>query len=151
MQDIINDLSISKLDCFKSDKGTVMHAIKKNSNGFAGFGEAYFSTVNFNNIKGWKKHKQMIMNLVVPVGSVRFYIHDERNKNSEQSIKRTSILLGANQYLRLTIPNGVWFAFQGVGKDVNLVLNISNIIHDPNECKTLPIDHEKFKGIDFIT
>ena len=32
MQDIINDLSISKLDCFRSDKGTVMHAIKKNSN-----------------------------------------------------------------------------------------------------------------------
>ena len=92
----------------------------------------------------------MIMNLIVPVGSVRFYIHDERDKNSEQSIKRTSILLGANQYFRLTIPNGVWFAFQGVGKDLNLVLNISNIIHDPNECKTLPLDHEKFKGINFI-
>ena len=56
MKNTTNDLSISKLDCFSSDKGTVMHAIKKNSNGFAGFGEAYFSTVNFNNIKGWKKH-----------------------------------------------------------------------------------------------
>ena len=92
----------------------------------------------------------MIMNLVVPVGSVRFYIHDERIKIQNNQLKRTSILLGANQYLRLTIPNGIWFAFQGVGKDVNLVLNISNIIHDPNECNTLPLNHEKFKGINFI-
>ena len=31
MRNTTNDLSISKLDCFSSDKGTVMHA-KKNSN-----------------------------------------------------------------------------------------------------------------------
>ena len=120
MEPIIKDLFISKLDCFSSDKGKVMHAIKKSSKGFKGFGEAYFSTVNFNNIKGWKKHNQMIMNLIVPVGSVRFYLHDERDKNSEKSLNRTSILLGVNQYQRLTIPNGIWFAFQGVSKDINL-------------------------------
>lgn len=147
---MIDGLLISELNHFNSDKGKVMHAIKKNSRGFAGFGEAYFSTVNFNNIKGWKKHNQMIMNLIVPIGSVRFYLHDERDKNSEKSFRRTSILLGVNKYQRLTIPNGIWFAFQGVGKDINLLLNISNIIHDPNECEILPLDHEKFSGINFI-
>ena len=150
MENIFNGLLISELDCFSNEKGKVLHGIKKDSDGFAGFGEAYFSTVNFNTIKGWKKHNRMIMNLIVPVGSVRFYLYDEKNNDSDKLINQKTIIIGEHQYKRLTIPNGIWFAFQGVGKDLNLLLNISNIIHDPNECKTLPLDHEKFKGINFI-
>ena len=55
-----------------------------------------------------------------------------------------------NDYKRITIPKGIWFAFQGVSKNLNLLLNISNIVHDPNECEILPLNHEKFKNINFI-
>ena len=150
MEDMIEGLYLSKLECFFNEKGKVMHGMNKNSNGFAGFGEAYFSSVNFNTIKGWKKHNQMIMNLIVPVGSVRFYLFDERIPTKKNFTNHPPILIGENQYQRLTIPNGVWFAFQGVDKDLNLILNISNIIHDPNECETLPLNHEKFENINFI-
>ena len=46
-------------------KGNVFHALKTTESDFQGFGEAYFSTVNFNDIKAWKKHKKMTLNIVV--------------------------------------------------------------------------------------
>ena len=88
MENIFNGLLISELDCFSNQKGKVLHGIKKDSDVFAGFGEAYFSTVNFNTIKGWKKHNRMIMNLIVPVGSVRFYLYDEKNNDSDKLINQ---------------------------------------------------------------
>ena len=150
MEHSINGLLITKLDTFTSEGGKVLHGITKDSEGFADFGEAYFSTVNFNSIKGLKKHNQMIMNLIVPVGSIRFYLFDERDKKTKNTINQTTILVGENDYKRITIPKGIWFAFQGVSKNLNLLLNISNIIHDPNECEILPVNHEKFKNINFI-
>jgi dTDP-4-dehydrorhamnose 3,5-epimerase len=58
--------------------GDILHGMKKNDKGFAGFGEAYFTTVHGNQIKGWNKHKKMTLNLVVPVGKVVFVLYDDR-------------------------------------------------------------------------
>ena len=62
-------------------KGDVLHGIKKGDDGYVGFGEAYFSTINFGEIKGWNRHKEMTLNLVVPMGSVTFIIYDDREKS----------------------------------------------------------------------
>lgn len=64
--------------------GDVFHGMKKNDDGFAGFGEAYFTTINVNQIKGWNKHKIMTLNLVVPVGKVIFVLFDEREREREK-------------------------------------------------------------------
>ena len=45
---------------------------------YNGFGELYFSEVNFGEIKAWKKHKKMVMNLIVPCGEVKFVFFDDR-------------------------------------------------------------------------
>ena len=58
-------------------KGDILHGIKKGDDGYVDFGEAYFSTVNFGEIKGWNRHKEMTLNLVVPIGSVTFVIYDD--------------------------------------------------------------------------
>lgn len=52
--------------------GDVLHALKMTDDGFDGFGEAYFSMIEQGEIKGWKYHKRMTMNLIVPLGSVKF-------------------------------------------------------------------------------
>ena len=36
--------------------GNVLHGMKRSENSFAGFQEAYFSTIKFNKIKAWKFH-----------------------------------------------------------------------------------------------
>ena len=114
--------------------GNVKHFLKANDEGFKGFGESYFSFIDFGKIKGWKLHTKMTMNLVVPIGNVLFVFYDERNKAfSEYKI-------GENNYKRLTVPPNIWFGFKGIGKQINLVVNISDIVHDPNESKKLPIN-----------
>ena len=58
-------------------KGDIYHAMKKSDIGFENFGEAYFSTIIKNDIKGWKKHTKMTLNLIVPSGEIEFVIYDE--------------------------------------------------------------------------
>jgi dTDP-4-dehydrorhamnose 3,5-epimerase len=118
-------------------KGDVLHAMKKSDDGFDGFGEAYFSTVKKGDIKGWKKHTKMTLNLVVPVGEIEFVVYDE-NKKEFFTVK-----LSQNHYQRLTVAKGLWMAFKGVGEN-NIVLNIANLEHNPNEAETLAIEKIKY-------
>ena len=68
----IHGVVVTPLGQFASDSGSVMHVIKKSDATFSDFGEAYISTVKKNCVKGWKRHREMICNLVVSSGAVRF-------------------------------------------------------------------------------
>ena len=113
-------------------KGDVFHGMKKSDAGFSGFGEAYFSTINFEDTKPWKKHCKMTLNFVVPMGEIRIVIFDDREGSSTKN-NFFDITLGDKNYQRITIPPGVWVAFCGVGPNYNLLLNLANLEHDPNE------------------
>ncbi|TXF77529.1 dTDP-4-dehydrorhamnose 3,5-epimerase [Chryseobacterium sp.] len=113
-------------------KGDVFHGMKKSDQGFSGFGEAYFSTIHCGDIKPWKKHFEMTLNFVVPIGEIRFVIFDDR-ENSSTPNSFTDVTLGENNYQRLTIPPGVWVAFSGVGAGTNLLLNLADLEHRPDE------------------
>jgi dTDP-4-dehydrorhamnose 3,5-epimerase len=113
-------------------KGDVFHGMKKSDVGFSGFGEAYFSTINFEDTKPWKKHLEMTLNFVVPMGEIRFVIYDDREGSSTIN-NFFDIILGENNYQRITIPPGVWVAFSGVGSKYNLLLNLANLEHNPVE------------------
>jgi len=118
-------------------KGDVFHGMKKSDAGFDGFGEAYFSTINKNDIKGWKKHTEMTLNLVVPVGETKFVMYDEKTKEF------FSVTLSQSNYQRLTIKPNIWMAFQGVG-EYNMLLNLASIEHDSNESVNLEISEIKY-------
>ena len=114
-----------------------MHALKSNENTFTGFGEAYFSTVEQNAVKGWKKHHQMTLNLIVPAGEILFVLYDAREKSRTQGMLQ-EIILSVNNYHRLTVPPGIWMAFKGLQSD-NMLLNIASIPHDPEEADNSPL------------
>ena len=115
-------------------KGQILRAIKRSDVGFVEFGEAYFTTVHYGDIKGWKKHTLMQLNLVVPIGLVRFYVHDEHTGKTSQ------FTLGPEQYGRLTVPPGFWVAFEGCHPELNLVLNVASIEHDPAEAINVALE-----------
>lgn len=116
--------------------GDVLHAIKSSDGGFMGFGEAYFSMIGQSQIKGWKLHTKMTMNLVVPVGSVDFVFYDSKNFKTVRA--------GLENYVRITVAPNIWFGFKGVGHENNLILNLANIEHDPTESKRLHIGDIQF-------
>jgi dTDP-4-dehydrorhamnose 3,5-epimerase len=145
MDSVMKGIAITPLKIIINDLGSVMHALKMDDNGFFSFGEAYFSTVKKGVIKGWKKHTQMILNIVVPVGKIKFVIYDDR-LDSDTSGQYFEIILSAREnYQRLTIQPGLWVAFEGLGDDENLLLNIASIKHDPSEAENCAVDSGKIK------
>lgn len=132
MNSLIDGVFITPLNRFSNPKGNVSHAMKKTDAGFAGFGEAYFTTILPGLIKGWHKHQRMTMNLVVPIGKTRFVLFDDRPQSQTQG-QFQSIELSVDNYQRLTVPPGVWTAFKGESDEVSLILNLSSIEYDDAE------------------
>ena len=79
---MIEGLMVTRLNIIGVDGGDVLHAMKSFEHGYDGFGEAYFSTIESGIIKGWKRHREMVLNLVVPIGAVRFVAFDDRKESS---------------------------------------------------------------------
>ena len=119
-------------------KGDLFHGMKKSDNGYDGFGEAYFSTINQNDIKGWKKHKKMTLNLIVPVGEINFVVYNEETKDF------FSVTLSQNNYRRLTVKPNLWMAFQGVG-EYNMLLNLASIEHNPTEAISVDLSEINYE------
>jgi dTDP-4-dehydrorhamnose 3,5-epimerase len=138
---MIKDVVITNLNIINTPGGNVKHAMKKSDNGFEGFGEAYFSHINKNAIKAWKRHKKMTLNLIVPLGKIRFVLFDDREASNT---KFQEVTISKNNYCRLTVPPMIWMGFQGLSDDGSMLLNIASLEHDPME-------HEKknIKQIEF--
>ena len=134
----LDDILITPLSRIPTVGGDVLHAMKKSDVGYSDFGEAYLSWVDGGATKGWKRHTKMIMNIIVPVGQVKFVFH----LNGTEKFRDESI--GVDQYERITVPPGIWFGFQGLTKSQSLVLNIASIPHDPNEVERRELSEIKY-------
>ena len=130
------DILVTSLRRIENAGGEVLHGMKQSDVGYTGFGEAYFSWVSAGAIKAWKRHTQMTMNVVVPVGQVRFVF---RCVNADGIEEFRIEEIGVDRYARLTVPPGIWFGFQGLHTPQSLLLNIANIPHDPNEVERLAL------------
>ena len=129
---MIEGVILTPLKQIVHPKGNVFHGMKKSDSGFKDFGEAYFSTIIANDIKPWKKHKEMTINLMVPVGEILFVMFDNR-ENSSTKGNYFNVVLSKDNYQRLTVPPRIWIAFKGIDKNLNLLLNIADMEHNPDE------------------
>ena len=134
----LSGFRLTPLKIIEGEKGNVLHAMKKTDPGYAGFGEAYFSTVGRGEIKGWKRHKEMTLNLVVISGSIKFIAYDDRVESATRN-HFGWVELSRNNYCRLTVPPQVWLSFEGLGEE-NILLNIANLLHDPAEAENIDLD-----------
>ena len=138
----MDGVTLTPLKIITHPSGDVLHGMKSSEDSFAGFGEAYFSTINQGDIKGWKKHSKMTLNLVVPKGEIQFVIFDDREKSTTQG-KFMSISLSLQNYQRLTVLPGLWVGFKGLLLE-NILLNIASIEHNPTEAINMPLDFLDF-------
>jgi dTDP-4-dehydrorhamnose 3,5-epimerase len=126
----LEKILVTPLSRIKTEGGDVLHAMKNSDLGFTKFGEAYFSEINFGQIKAWKRHKLMTLNLVVPTGKVKFVFFE----NSEEGgLNFRTEEIGEDSYSRITVPPSIWFGFKGMAKTKSIVLNLASEVHDPNE------------------
>lgn len=130
----LNDIIITPLKRIAVPNGDVMHGMKMTDPGYAGFGEAYFSWIEADAVKAWKKHTSMTMNIVVPVGNIRlvFCVDPAQGFREER--------IGTANYARLTVPPGIWFGFQGIDAPQSLLLNVASILHDPGEVERCSVE-----------
>jgi dTDP-4-dehydrorhamnose 3,5-epimerase len=140
----IDGVTFHSLRQFENPLGNVWHGMKKSDTGFAGFGEAYFSWLHPKAVKGWKRHSEMTLNLVVPVGQVRFVFFDDRDGSPTRGRFHEEIF-GEGRYGRLTVVPGLWFAFQGVSDRDTLILNLASVEHSPNEAQTKQLSEIPFQ------
>ena len=88
----------------------------------------------------------MTLNLIVPVGSVLFCFVDVR-ENSSTFNDVYKIILSKHAYFRLTVPPGIWFGFKGISDGLNLICNVADMDHDPNEVLRKNINEIKIDWI----
>tara|TARA_B100000925_G_C21893849_1_gene424083 strand:+ start:358 stop:786 length:429 start_codon:yes stop_codon:yes gene_type:complete len=138
---MIKDVLITNLKKISVPGGNVFHVMKKTDTGFFDFGEAYFSFINEGVIKGWKRHKEMTLNLTVPIGKIRFVMFDDRKVSN---IQFQEVIISKDNYCRLTVPPLIWIAFQSLSKGDSLLLNIADIKHEPTEVEKKNIEQIKF-------
>lgn len=125
-------------------KGDIFHALKSTDEGYAGFGEAYFSQIESGAVKGWKRHNRMILNIIVPVGKIRFVVYDDREGSATNGKFQEVILSPESNYQRLTLAPGLWMAFQGMDKGLSMLMDIIPEPHDPSEADRKDIEEIKF-------
>lgn len=134
----VNDVRVTSLQRIPLAGGDVLHGMKSSDPGYVSFGEAYFSIIESGAIKAWKRHMRMTLNLIVPIGSVRFVFIDEQGNIIEK-------VAGADHYVRLTVPPRIWFGFEGLVAPYSMLMNVADIPHDPAEIERKSLDEIPFE------
>ena len=138
---MIDDVIITPLEIIETFGGNVMHAMKKTDLGYADFGEAYFSEIEKNKVKAWKRHREMTLNLIVPLGKIKFVLFDDRKESNNRF---QEVIISKENYCRLTVPPMIWVGFKGLSSFKSILLNIASIPHNPKEVDKKEIDKIEF-------
>ncbi len=148
----IPGVELTPLKIIEGAAGRVMHAMQASENQNFAFGEIYFSTINKSATKGWKRHRHMVLNILVAHGAIRFFLYKDQDNLRGHAPVFCVVELGPRvNYQRLTVPPGVWMAFHGMAEGESVLMNIASIPHCPSEADTLPLDDPRFQVFHFFS
>ncbi len=136
----IEGLTLTPLREIRDERGAVLHMMRCDAPDFTRFGECYFSEVAAGAVKGWKRHRLQTQNLAVPSGRIRLVVYDARPGSASEGQMQALELGRPDQYCRVTIAPGLWYAFAAIGETPALLANCADLPHDPTESEVLPLD-----------
>lgn len=136
---MIDGVLIRPLKIIPDSRGQIMHMLRSDSPGFAGFGEVYFSCIEPGAIKAWRRHTRMTMQLAVPSGAVEVVLFDARPGSTSNGTVQNITLSPASPdtYALLSIPPGIWNGFRGIADTSSIIANCASLPHDPGEAEGL--------------
>ena len=74
----------------------------------------------------------MTQNLTVPLGEIKLVCYDDRDNSSSYG-QIDEIYLGIDKYQLVIIPPNIWYGFQGIKFKETLIVNCTDLPHDPCE------------------
>lgn len=139
---VISGVAVYPLRQIWDERGAVLHMLRADAPHFERFGEIYFSIVLPGVVKAWKLHREMVLNLAVPVGRVKLVIYDDRPGSATRGVLQ-ELVAGRDNYGLVRIPNGLWYGFQGVAEEPSLIANCATLMHDPLESEMIDVNAGK--------
>ncbi|SVE59103.1 uncharacterized protein METZ01_LOCUS511957, partial [marine metagenome] len=104
---------------------------------FTRFGEIYFSCTYPGAVKAWHLHTEMTLNYAVIYGAIKCVLYDNRPDSKTRGVVEEYFLSPEN-YCLVTVPPLIWNGWKGIGSEISIVANCSNIPHDPDEIERKP-------------
>ena len=135
----LDKIKFTKLKIINVEGGNVFKIMKKSNHKEFSFKEAYFSSIDFNFVKGWKMQSKMQSNICVPIGKVKFTFVSKDYKEHK------TLIIGEDNYGLISIPPKIWYSFKGLSKKTSLILNISDYEHDEKNIKKINLDEFPLK------
>lgn len=137
---MISSVTLTTLKRVEVTNGDVYHGLRASEETYMGFGELYFSRIEYGKVKGWKKHTKFTLNLTVPAGQVRFVVFSSDTVTGLPATLVGEYCIGADKnHQRLTVPPGYWVAFQGLEESLNVIANVIPEEHIPSEAENIEL------------
>ena len=136
----IDGTLLTELRQVADERGMVLHHMRSDAPEFTTFGECYFSEIVPGAVKAWKCHRLQTQNLAVPVGRVRTVVYDDRAGSPTRGQIKSMEMGRPDSYVRLRIPNGVWYGFECMGEVPALIVNCSDLPHNSEESEVRSIN-----------
>ena len=136
----ISGVVVTPLREIADARGAILNMLRADGADFRSFGECYFSEIRPGFIKAWKRHRRQTQNLAVPVGRVRFVVHDARESSPTKGLLDVIELGRPDAYMRLRIPPLLWYGFACISATTALVANCTDVPHDPAEGEVVGLD-----------
>lgn len=133
---MIEGVKIKTLRVVPDERGMVKLMLRNDDPEFKKFGEIYFSFVFPGVVKGWRLHRKMTLNYAAIQGKIKLVLYDDRTDSSTRG-KLMEIMSGEDKYELITIPPGIWNAFKGMGSEISIIANLSDIPHSSNEIRRM--------------
>ena len=140
--ELIKEVNVTDLMQFNDNRGSVLGVFRNDDPEFSSFGECYFSEILPAAIKAWKFHEKQTQHFAVPIGRVKLVIYDNRKHSASDGTLHILELGRPDSYLRVTIPPRIWYGFSCVSNIPALVVNCTDIPHDPQESKAIKFDDD---------
>ena len=137
----IEGVTLAPLKEIADERGAVLHIMRCDSPLFSQFGEAYCSLTLPGAVKAWKRHHHQTQNFAVPIGKLRVVLYDARPESSSNGRLEQHILGRPGHYCLLRIPPGLWYGFQAIDGQAALIVNLTDIPHDPQESERVDISN----------
>ena len=135
----IDGLTVVALRQIEDERGAVLHVLRADATDFSGFGECYISEIVPGAVKAWKWHRDQTQNIAVPFGRIRLVVFDDREDSPTRGCVANLELGRPDAYSRVRLPPQLWYGFGCISDTCALLVNCSNMPHDPAESATRPL------------
>ncbi len=147
---MIEGVEITPLGIIEDRRGAVMHMLSLARHPYFTFGEIYFSKVNPRVFKGWHLHRSMTLNYACVVGRVKVYLMKvDEDRMGCEPIENVYLGPTNKDYNLLTIPPGIWNAFESDNSESAIIANCTNMPYSSRDIeRKLPDEFVFSTGID---